>query len=343
MHGNYSNLRSFVEEVERREGSKEDYVAHQGAIEMAYDSQLVLEGQGMFGINDHAHGQIATTHNIPKAYYDRMGEIPGLRTQNVNSWMKASPASKRFVRILDGEARAFLSDRFRPIDNYELLNTSIIPALDPLSDSLQVLSTSLSPRKMYMQIVFPTLQAEVKAGDIVQYGITISNSEVGAGAVNVEELIWRLICENGMKGVSMFKKHHLGRRMDQDYGMFSDETVKQELVTYQMQLKDIITSALKDKDGLMSHVRRLQGAMNDAIVDAPTTVENVTKRYGITQDKTDPILETLYKEGKNRYGLAQAITALAHSTDNPDDQDSYESTGGKIITLTNSEWKVLAS
>ena len=46
-------------------------------------------------------------------------EKPDLLAANVNAWFRHSP-SKRLLRTMDGTARAFLSNRYRCIDNYEI-------------------------------------------------------------------------------------------------------------------------------------------------------------------------------------------------------------------------------
>ena len=45
-----------------------------------------------------------------------------------------------------------------------------------------------------------------KVGDEVQAGFIIGNSEVGAGSVFVEQLVWRLICLNGMRRGQSLRK-----------------------------------------------------------------------------------------------------------------------------------------
>ena len=51
---------------------------------------------------------------------------------------------------------------------------------------------------MYIKVVNKRLEAEVVPGDIVQSGVIISNSEVGLGSVNIQPLVYRLVCSNGM-------------------------------------------------------------------------------------------------------------------------------------------------
>ena len=65
-------------------------------------------------------------------------------------------------------------------------------------------SCQLTESRMYIKVVNTRLQAEVVPGDIVQSGIIISNSEVGLGSVNIQPLVYRLVCSNGMVVLSYF-------------------------------------------------------------------------------------------------------------------------------------------
>lgn len=56
-------------------------------------------------------------------------------------------------------------------------------------------SCQITESRMYMKIVNTRLEAEVVPGDIVQAGLIISNSEVGQGSVNIQPLVYRLVCK----------------------------------------------------------------------------------------------------------------------------------------------------
>ena len=79
-------------------------------------------------MTDHAHGQIADRVGIPKRYYDQMkAEAPALLADNVNHWFQETP-ERRMIGTLDGQARAFLSDRYRRIDNEQIAD-AVLPVL----------------------------------------------------------------------------------------------------------------------------------------------------------------------------------------------------------------------
>ena len=190
-------LQELAIELQRRKKAKADYVLSTKNITMdsdATNSQLSLHNPELnqtliFNVNEIAHNQIGTKLGIPAKYYDKMrAENPELLAQNVNSWFRKNP-ERRMIRTLDGTARAFLTDRYRRIDNYEIAET-VLPVIKELPD-VRIDSCEVTDERMYLKVVNPRIETHVTPGDIVQSGILITNSEVGLGSFMVQPLIYR--------------------------------------------------------------------------------------------------------------------------------------------------------
>jgi hypothetical protein len=343
MKGNYTSLQSLAIELDRRERMKDDYIVPSGAI-TADDEGLQFE-ETRYQLNGYAHGQLANRLSIPKKYYDAMSEIPGLRAYNVQAWLNNQPEQRRLIRTLDGRARAILADRFKPIDNH-LIMQAFLPALQEYGKEVQVVSNGLSDKKMYLQVTFPGLETEVKPGDVVRSGILLTNSEVGAGAVDVQSMIWRLACTNGMVTGSMMRKYHVGRRAgenEEDYDLFADDTIRAELESFRLRLRDIIAHSLTDAF-FKTQVEPLIEAADRKIVHPVNTVEKVTKQWNFSKDDGDDILSNMVEEANlTQWGLANGITALAKNTEDLDRQYDIERIGAEIIELKSSEWELLTA
>ena len=81
------------------------------------------------------------------------------------------------------------------------------------NDQYEVMSSEVTENRMYIKISFHMKRYEVVPGDWVEFGIIISNSEVGLGAVIIRPFLNRLICTNGCV-VNDFgeRRHHVGRQ-----------------------------------------------------------------------------------------------------------------------------------
>ena len=345
MKSNMKSLVELAEEVQRIEEVKQDYVVNHNSIFMVNDDETIgVDGVGDYKATDHCHSQIATKLKIPKQYYDRMGNIEGLRSTNVNAWLHKEDGNK-LVRTLDNNARAFLSDRFKPIDNGFIMQ-AFLPVLQE-HKGLEVKSQNLSEKRLYLQLGFPQLQAEVKQGDVIQAGVILTNSEVGAGAVDIKTVLWRLICSNGMIGTSLLRRHHIGKRIDteneESYNIFQDDTIKAELESFRLRMRDVLKHSLTEAS-FQAQINKLKEATEDKIEKVTKTVENVTKRLNISECYQDSMIENIHTEGnRSRYGMANSITNLAHKIENPDLAYEYERLGDKVINLSPSEWKVMVA
>lgn len=344
MRNNYESMEAFAKEIEKMEATKNDFLAPSSKIRLAQDRVIEIEDdEHQYEVTDFAHGQIADKCQIPRKYYAKMAEIPGLRTLNVNAWLKEKGSERQLIRTLDNKIRAVLTDGFKPIDNYGILYVAILPALLPFKNDIQVKALSISETKMYIQFVIKSLQAEIKKGDIVQYGATVSNSEVGAGSANAESWIHRKVCDNGMVRASLFRKYHVGRRITEDDNadIWKSDTLQKELEGYQLRLRDVIQHALT-KENFQKEVDKLKGAASDQITKVTETVENVTKRFGLTKTEGSDIIQNMVMSGDStRWGLANGLTAMAHKFDNPDRQYHFEKIGSEIIDISPSDWKYL--
>ena len=186
------SLQQMLTEVKRQSESKEDYLIAPNRLRMeSYGKEMFLHLSDDSGteliepmtITGIAHRQIGTNLRIPAAYYDRMREErPDLLAYNANTWFKQE-SSQRMLRTLDGSARAYLSNRYRRIDNIDIAGVTL-PILGGLPD-IRFESCQITESRMYIKAVNPRLQAEVSPGDIVQAGVIISNSEVGLGSVSI--------------------------------------------------------------------------------------------------------------------------------------------------------------
>ncbi len=339
MTGNYESLTKLAQEIERLETVKADYLVPSKDLEMIEDNFIHFGTKAEFKIEDNFHSQLASKLDIPKKYYDRMSSIPGLRTANVNAWLK-NRTERNMVRTLEGKARAFLTDKFKPLDHFLILQ-AFFPVIKDMH--VEIKSSSLTPTNMYIQMVFPKLEGEVKQGDVVQAGVVLTNSETGQGSVDISTVIWRLKCLNGMIGESLLHKYHTGRRIgnaEEDYSFYKEDTIQAELKSFQLRFRDIFSHAISESY-FQDQLLKMRKAAGIEVKDPIATIEEVTKQYYFSEEETKKLSNNFFNEEKTVWGLANSITALAHEIENPDRQYQYEEIGNQII-LNPTQWEKVA-
>lgn len=345
---NGKSLVELAQELQRQSEAKQDFVASTEAMEMTNDGHLSLYGsddERSFSITDNAHSQISQRLNIPLKYYKRMRSLaPDLLATNVNTWFLEKP-ERRMIRTLDGKARAFLSDRYRRLDNFQLADV-VLNVLHDLGDGIKIESCELTERRMYIKAVNQRLELEVREGDVVQAGICVSNSEIGLGSLSVEPLIYRLACTNGMiaKDFST-KKYHVGRAAEENaFQLFSDETMIADDKAFFLKVRDTVKSAV-ELAKFSQIVQQLKDATQQPIEGNPVkTIDVLADDFHYSQEESSGILNHLIRGGDlTAYGLSNAITRTSQDLDDYDRATDLERDGSKILSLSRSSWKKLAT
>lgn len=314
----------------------------QAAVEIVNEkpSIIVPGDNNTFPILPIAHRQIGQYTKIPADYYDRMlADEPALLANNINAWFKRFPVGdKRMLRTLGGDARAWLSNSYQRIEHEEIAQAAL-PIIMNLPQ-VQIVSCEVTERRLYIHWVVPTIQGEVKVGDVVQAGGILSNSETGFGAVSVSGLTWRLRCLNGMKTSDAFRKAHLGAKQDELEQVWKDDTRKADDRAVLLKVRDMVTS-ICDETRFRAHLAKLQGLTEGEVKHDPAkSVEVLAKKIGATESEKGGILRSLATGGDlSRWGIVNAVTHQAHSAASYDRAVEFESIGGKLVDLPATEWR----
>ena len=331
-------------ELQRQRNNRQDFIADTKNLEVQTDSNgnsqmffYLDDKPHTFSINENAHSQISARLGIPYRYYQRMQkETPDLLDNNINTWLEKTP-ERRMIRVLDGYVRAFLSDRYRRLDNLELC-AAVLPVIKEMKNAT-IESCEVTPTHMYLKVINKKLKAEVAVGDVVQAGFVVSNSEVGLGSLRVEPLVFRLVCKNGMICKDLGKKkYHVGRQVndsdDDAYELYSDDTLAQDDKAFFMKVQDIVRCAV-DEAKFMLTVNKMREAMNIPILHEPAKeVELLADKFQFTELEKSSILGQLFMDKDlSRYGLVNAVTATSKMSQSYERATELERIGGEILSL----------
>lgn len=345
------SLMEMAAEITRQQAMKADYLVDTRRMQMEpAGSQMylsLLDEKGDMAvepmeINQIAHRQIGTELSIPAPFYDRMLQHhPDLLAHNVNTLFQRE-SSTRMLRTLGGTARAFLSSRYRRIDNMEIANI-VLPVISEMGSDIRFESCQITDSRMYIKVVNPRLEAEVSPGDIVQSGMIISNSEVGHGSVTIQPLIYRLVCSNGMiVNDARTRRNHVGRtnNADDDLIMYSQETEQAIDRAFVLKIQDTVRAVVDQTRfdrvvGLMQNAK--EAKMNTE--DVPALVKLACREFKITEDESSGVLQHLI-EGKDLslYGLSNAVTRYAQDVESYDRSTKLESIGFSVLTMHPRVW-----
>jgi hypothetical protein len=262
--------------------------------------------------------------------------------------MAARGSTGRMLRTHKGTLRALVSSRFRRLDNFDLFE-AIAPALIDLGFMPE--STELTDRRLYLKCVTPKIEAEVKPGDVVQYGLVVSNSDVGAGSVRVEPMIMRLVCSNGLITNAAMRRAHMGKNLmlEEVEELLTDETKALTDRAFWNQVRDVVRSFAKP-EFFEAEVNKLREADKQPIklFDLPEIVERTTKAIGISASEAtkksiiDNLASGAHGAGLTKWGLANAYTWAAQDAGLDYEQATeLERAGAQVIEMAPRQWEAL--
>lgn len=336
-------LNDFAQQIVERSRLKKDFITDTRNIRVV-DGQLALSDGPVYDINDHCHSQIADRLSIPLKYYKRMlKDQPDLWADNVNTWLQKEP-EVRMVRTLGDDARAYLSDRFLTMDDDEFANT-VFPVVSEFPDA-EVLSCGITDLKTHIKFVTPRLEREVKVGDVVQFGIAYSNSEVGAGRLTGSLFCYQLKCTNGMvMKDEIFAQNHVGRRQGGGINLedvLEIDTIQTDAKATMLKLRDYSKAVLTDKI-IDVQVERMRNLTSIRIEDPIKAVETVVRKNSFNEFTKNNILSHLIQGGDlTMWGLQNAVTRSAEDEPDYDEATRLETIGGDMLMLPAPAIKELA-
>jgi hypothetical protein len=247
----------------------------------------------------------------------------------------------------EGIFRAYLSDRFSMIDNYDVL----LAALDGIRQvgvNVEVTGCDLTDRQMRVKVACPEVMVHAprllagyrnphpdggipptgrmlgapgheQVNDVVFAGFVLSNGETGGAAFSITPRLEVLVCRNGLTvKKDAMRQVHLGGRLDEGTVRWSEDTQRKSVELITAKARDAVTSFL-DVDYVAAQVEAITAKAEGRIVEPSATIERIGKRFGFSQAEQDGILSMFIAGGQpTTGGMLQAVTAYAQHVDDGD-------------------------
>ncbi|PZD70148.1 hypothetical protein C1752_17639 [Acaryochloris thomasi RCC1774] len=347
MKTGYSSFAALGAEIDNQISQKQDYVVQSGAVEMNESGDgltIITESEILeLEVSDTAHRQLAQATGIHGNYYSKMRrEAPELIASNVNFWLQRQSSRTHVLRTMGNTARAFLGGGYEIIDHDQVLE-ALAPELQKLGSNLELLSTDTTDHRLYIKLAFPKVEGEIRKGDIIRSGVTITNSETGEGGLNVYPANFRLICENGMtrmeEGERLTVRHsgskfrELGQILDRDRAAVKLEQFIEHF------------SKAHDEATFQRTINQMRRSAEMRIeVSTDELMERARKNFGLTQaEQVQALNHLLIDEDLTAYGLMNAITRTAHDPESYDRASELEAIGSQVLSISDSQWRELAT
>jgi len=262
-------------------------------------------------------------------------------------------------KVADGYIRAFLTNGYRAIDNFDVLVATLegIRAAGINPASLQMVG-ELTERKMHVRIHAP--EVSVMARDLLENyrspyrdsetgkyltgaecpeiyaGLTLTNSETGHGSYGLTPQSIIRVCRNGQTWTTDVRREvHQGERLEEGAVKWSASTQAKHLELIRAKAADTVrhflsVEYLQEKvDGM----REKAGVpIDEEATEAAVTV--VAKECSFTDAEAASVLKDFGFGGDYTVGgMVQAVTSAAQRTADPERQFAMESATEKVYSL----------
>lgn len=349
-------LATMVTELHRQEKVKKDFVTNGTNLSFENGSMMIARNgaQIKYTPTEHFHNQVSEKLGIPKAYYQKMRSEPnhvGLLDLNVNHWIE-SQGKNMLVRSFEEKtgpiARAFLSDRYNMIDNYEVLMETL-NCIKETKMKVDVVSAELSETRMYLNVTCPEIEIQakemlqnyrksIKVGTGIIAGFTLQNSEVGAGVFHITPRGHVLCCNNGMvMAKDALKRVHLGGKMDELEFSKNDKIVAANIRLIREQVKHAVTQFLSKP--YLTKLVDFFTEQGKPEIEAPIMdiMEVIGSRCQFSEERQASILDHFLRGGETRrIGIVNAITEECQKLEDVDERYRTEALSYEILSDFNS-------
>ena len=338
------DVRKVVQQINQDVNSKKDYIVTLNALEVTtnnntYPNLEFTDAPDQYSLTDHSMNQLCGKLEIGTQYLRKCLPVSQeLVAHNLNFWIKNTKSKELMVRTIEREsdelpniARAVCSNRYKRIDNDVVVTHSLNKLMDL---GLDIKYINYDRDTLNVTAINPKVEGEVSEGDVVQSGVTITNSEIGSGSLIIQPFIYRLVCTNGMvapRYLNRFYSKHVGK-------IIIDPSQDDQYITIIEKMKKQI-DLVNDNEVWKESFQKLKDSTKQTI-NSHQIVE-LAKKQGVTESERAQIFERLnHYVGDTftttKYDLANAITNLGNDEEKSDQRSRFfQELGGLIVFAHN--------
>jgi hypothetical protein len=341
-------LADFAAEVDRQRTAMQDFLIPEYRITVNPTGELLLPTNSnplAFGTRDVFESQFARELGYPAQFFQYTKTAhPEQWATLVNAMLENRPSDRvRMVRTLDGNARAYLSNSYSRIDNWQIAET-ILKAAQRHGGKWEVVGTQVTENRMYIKVM-TDWSRDIVPGKKVRAGFIVTNSELGDQSVSVRMIIEMEWCTNGAIRELAARVRHASRAYLPAFTNGAYElsaNVQRAGESFLMaQVNEMVEQTVNEKH-FTSFVEDFRASTHDTIpheVPIKNVIDVTAKELGIRETETNSILRYLAEGGElNRFGVIDAVTLAAQHVDSYDYSVALEEAGGRLIEMSPAKW-----
>ena len=321
--------------LEEEWGIRRDVIVRPDAVDVGFkvkqnatDMTLIL-GPDEYELTQHSRGQLLNRAGVPVQFADKLldYELNDLLQTNIKRLLNVTSSDGIMVRSVKTQVKGIMSSSYKRIDSSPLFYTFIEKAR---AMGLVPYQGSVTDTRAFISFLKP--QVYEIDGDYIVFGLELRSSDYGNGAFEMNIVVLRLLCQNGMVGFDLLRKVHIGKRFDAEQFekegsliVLSEKTVELDLETVRSGLSDVMAGT----DSYITALAKVVETKANEEVNVKTTVAQLRKLGlkkalaeeigNMYENKALPIEVLPPVPGKWR--LANAISFIAHKESGDNQKD----------------------
>lgn len=247
---------------------------------------------------------------------------PQLVMINMSAWLQLNKDKQGLMRACHPGGvpvvRAFLSERYAPVDDLD-----VIELLSKIPEAVKadVRYLEIGEDSFHLKLSWRDERREVKVGDVVEFGVSISNSEIGRRAVRIEPMVWRLKCSNGLVGRAadleggVWHVRHAGR---------TDRVI------------NVVADALRASLPAAREMTNLMAAAAKEQIEKPVErLKALAKEENLNEQVITSAVEEMLREAAGgpvtKFDFINGVTGAGRQQTNADSRYDLERLGGQLL------------
>ena len=395
MENKKHTLETLLKKVQDQAARKSDFIAATSALQVRTlenengpnKTQVVLEATGgeptkILDANDVAFDQLSVKAGLDVRTARRLqADYPDVLDHALNRIHESEPR-KAMLRTFDisqhtydpliresfsdgsslvapastGILRAVVSDKFKTFDNPDLLE-AVLPPLMESPAQWEIVNADITDKRLYARFKSLAITGHgANVGDLMAQGVVVKNSETGHGSVSVAQLVWTLICLNGMQTTNQNRTAHLtsSRSDSETWNILTDESKRLDNIALASKLGDI-TKHYASREMFETVLEQFRNAAGDIVANGQAAAQPAVQALGgilklskaETSSVLDGLMQTLQQDGYrneplSRATMVNAVTAAANKAD-ADSVSDWQQLGGKVLDLPANQWQTVAT
>ena len=257
-----------------------------------------------------AQRSISYRLGIPYQYLKKCP--PDIQALNMNYWIDHEKNDQLFFRYDGDDVRAIFTTKYRPVDNFEVMER--LDSLEYGPDTR--VQCSLDHEFMLLSIMDGKKAFQIN-GDKFKPGVSISNSEVGLASLSIAAFVLRLVCSNGL-----IRKTEIGA---------SYRHVSHKILSEFPQVLDNVSYELgKQKD-------QFKLSMESPVDNPEATIKSFNRQFQLDKVEKDAVEWAWTKEmGDTMFNIVNTYTRASQFPElSAGSSYQLQRVGGNILGMLN--------